>query len=255
MISDYYDIPIPKISLPKISISVILLIIIIGGFLFNQFLMWKMDSPGSINNLLPISISITKKTVSKLKLTSFDVALAKERMDQNNDGICDTCGMPMEQCIATGQMDCNMSNDPKAIGVLGTAHNHADFKVYVDGQALTFAKQEYYMKSSFLHLDNQVNKDDASGVLHMHAKKVPLWLFFRSLGMNLTKDSLILADGKVLKNENGNTLKFYLNGKKVDSLDHYVFQDLDKFLISFGPDNDPDIEKQIGSITNFAGNH
>ena len=89
MISDYYDfflflgvlpilgviiyllplrypkdiiIPIPKISLPKISISVILLIIIIGGFLLNQLLMWRLFSFGSLEKLLPtITINITKK--------------------------------------------------------------------------------------------------------------------------------------------------------------------------------------------------
>ncbi len=51
----------PKISFPKISISVILLIIIIGGFLFNQFLMWRMNSSGILGKLFSISINITKK--------------------------------------------------------------------------------------------------------------------------------------------------------------------------------------------------
>ena len=50
-----------KIPFPKISISVIFLVIIIGGFLFNQFLMWKMDSSSILNKLFSISISITRK--------------------------------------------------------------------------------------------------------------------------------------------------------------------------------------------------
>lgn len=253
-----------RISFPRISrgikpqspsISMMLLVIIIGGFLFNQFLLWKMDSPGSISNLLPISISITKKAVSKLKLTPFDVALAKERMDKNNDGICDVCGMPIDQCINTGQIDCNMGGSKDAIGILGSQHIHADFKVYINGEALDFAKPEYYMKSAVLHVDNNQKKEDSSGVMHMHAKKVPLWLFFQSLGMKLEKTSLTLADGRILKNENGNTLKFYLNGHKVDELGNYVFQPLDKLLISYGPENDPNIQRQISSITNFAKDH
>lgn len=43
------------------KLSVILLIIIIAGFLFNQFLMWKMGSSGIIDKLFSISINITRK--------------------------------------------------------------------------------------------------------------------------------------------------------------------------------------------------
>ncbi|MCL4417107.1 MAG: hypothetical protein M1268_02870 [Patescibacteria group bacterium] len=55
------QVPTAKISYPKISISAILLAIIIGGFLFNQFLMWKMSSSGTLNKPFSISINITKK--------------------------------------------------------------------------------------------------------------------------------------------------------------------------------------------------
>ncbi len=243
------------VNLRSFPVTSILLIIIIGGFLFNQFLLWKMDLPGNITNLFPIGISTTERGVSQLKLTPFDIALAKERMDKNNDGICDECGMKVEQCIETGQIDCNMSRNKNGIGILGSQHIHADFKVYVDGQALDFAKPEYFMKSSVLHVDNNQNREDSSGVLHMHATKVPLWLFFKSLGFSLQKDSLTLADGRILKNENGNSLKFYLNGQKVDDLSDYVFQPQDKLLISYGPENDPDIQRQISSVTNFAKDH
>lgn len=163
--------------------------------------------------------------------------------------------MPLDQCISSGQVDCNMGNNSQAIGVLSSQHIHADFKVYISGQALDFAKSEYYMKSSFMHVDDNQNKEDAGGVLHMHAKNVPLWLFFRSLGMKLEKDSFTTADGQVYKNENGNTLKFYLNGKKVVELGDYSFQPLDKLLISYGPENDPDIQKQINSVPDFAKDH
>ena len=154
----------------KLTLQSLLFIIVIGGFLVNQFLMYRMRV-----------------------------------FDQTAPAV-------------------------RTMGVLGSQHIHADFKVYVNGQALDFAKPEYYMKSSFMHVDDNQNKEDAGGVLHMHATNVPLWLFFKSIGMNVSKGS-----------------KFYLNGKKVDNLDNYVFQDLDKILISDGPENDP--------VTNFAKNH
>lgn len=247
--------PAPAVSsirLPKLTVSSMLFAIVIGGFLVNQYFMWQLTKGSKVS--LGSSGNIMQK-VSSMKLTPFDVVLTKERMDKNNDGICDTCGMSIDQCISSGQIDCNMGNQKDAIGVLGSQHIHADFKVYINGQALDFAKPQYYMKSSFIHVDDNQNKEDAGGVLHMHAKNVPLWLFFRSLGMNLEKDSLTIADGQILKNENGNTLKFYLNGNKVDELRDYSFQPLDKLLISYGPENDPDIERQLSSISNLAKDH
>lgn len=232
----------------------ILLAIIIGGFLVNQFLMFKFVEGGKIT-FGNFTLNLARKESTSLKLSPFDVVLARERMDKNNDGVCDTCGMPIDQCISTGQIDCNMGANKDAIGVLGSQHIHADFKVYVDGQALDFAKPNYYMKSSFLHVDDNQNKQDAGGVLHMHAKNVPLWLFFRSLGMKLDKDRLTLNDGKVYGNGDGNSLKFYLNGKKVDDLGNYVFRPLDKLLISYGPENDPNLQSQINSVTNYAKDH
>lgn len=53
--------PVAKAPFPKISATVILLVIIMGGFLFNQFLMWRMSSSGILNKLLNLTISITRK--------------------------------------------------------------------------------------------------------------------------------------------------------------------------------------------------
>lgn len=256
--------PIPavnSIKLPKLTVSSMLFAIVIGGFLVNQYFMWQLTKGGKVS--VSSSLRSVMQKVSNMKLTSFDVALAKERMDKNNDGICDTCGMDIQQCIDSGQLDCNMGNNSNAIGVLGSQHIHADFKVYVNGQPVDFSDKDHMGRmrnnlpvSSFIHVDSGSPAPEKTGdVLHMHATKIPLSLFFRSLGMSMTKDTLTLIDGRLLKNENGNTLKFYLNGQKVDDLDNYSFQDLDKLFISFGPENDPDIQRQLNSVTNFAKNH
>ena len=244
------------VQFPKLTLSSVLFVIVVSGFLINQYLMYRMGAFDTMNNPIVSTAASAMKSLSTMKLTPFDVVLAKEHMDKNNDGICDTCGMPMQQCIDSGQLDCNMGNNPNAIGILGSQHVHADFKVYVDGQPIDFAKPEYYMKSSFMHVDSNPNStEDASGVVHMHATKVPLNIFFRSLGMKLEKDSFTTADGQIYKTGNSKSLKFYLNGHKVDELGEYVFQPFDKILISYGPDNDPAIQKQIDSVTTFAKDH
>ncbi len=204
----------------RYSVSTVLFFIVIGGFIVNQLLLVKVNSNSVAQNTRPAP------TVSPPPLSAFDQNIVVQLLNENKPPL-----------------------------VKGSTHDHADFKAYVHGTSLNFAKPEYYMKSAFIHVDTNQNQQDASGVLHMHAKNTPLWLFFRSLGMQLEKDSFKTTDGQIFKNENGNTLKFYLNGKKVDELGNYSFQPLDKLLISYGPKNDPDIDKQINSVTNFAKDH
>lgn len=43
------------------KVSLILFVIIIGAFLLNQFLMWRMNSFGILNKLLNINITVTKR--------------------------------------------------------------------------------------------------------------------------------------------------------------------------------------------------
>ncbi len=203
----------------KQSPATLLFLIIIGGFLINQLLLAQYNAKSNINEEPVIN-------TTKTSLSAIDQSLLAELQQRG-----------------------------KELPVLGTAHTHADLNIYINGERLILAKQENYMKSSFMHLDNNQNPDDANSVLHMHAKKVPLWLFFRSLGINLTKDSLTLTNGRILKNENGNTLKFYLDGKRVDDLSGYSFQPLDKLLISYGPENDENVNLQIKSMTDFAKNY
>lgn len=173
-------------------------------------------------------------TISRMGLTPYDKELARKMMDKDNDGKCDACGMPVEMCMDSGQLQCNM-DQKSTIGVLGSEHIHNDFRVYINGKALNFADPSYYMKSSFIHVDDNQNKEDSSGVLHMHATGVPLWIFFDSIKLELPEST-----------------KVYVNGELNQEGLNYVFNDLDKILIT---DGKGDITQQLNSITNFAKIH
>ena len=203
----------------------------------------------------PISNSATLdvgKKPMRMSLTPFDRELAIELMDKNKDGKCDACGMKVELCIDSGQLQCNMDSK-STIGVLDSQHIHLDFKVHVTGEPVDFAKQKYYMKSSFIHLDYNQDKENASSILHMHATGVPLWIFFQSIGWKFDKDCLTLDTGENYCNNAENKLKFYVNGMPNDEWENYVFKDLDKILISYG--DETDLTQQLNSITDFANNH
>ncbi len=193
---------------------------------------------------------------SKSAFTPFDIELAKKFMDKDNDGKCDTCGMLIDDCIASGMMQCSM--DSKAeIGVLGSAHIHANLKVYINGKALDLAKQEYYMKSMMMHLDEHPNPDDAGSVLHMHAKGVPLWIFLESIGMKFDNDCFVTDNGNGRKycNDGENRLRFYVNGAENAEFGDYIFDDGDKILITYGDETKEDIMQQLASIADFSKNH
>lgn len=188
--------------------------------------------------------SVMGARMSRMSLTGFDVALAKQFMDKDGDGKCDACGMPVEMCISSGQMQCNM--DPEsAIGVLGSQHIHADWKVYIGGKVFDFEPFAMDMSSinanitsSFIHVDEGVPPpEETDDVLHMHAKGVPLWLFFKSVSIEIP-----------------GSVKLYVNGKLASEELDYVFKDGDKLLLTDSTDESI-IKTQLLSITDYSKNH
>src|SRR3989338_4673723 len=107
-------------------------------FSLSSFVSFQKEAGGEATGK-PSEVDSNKmgSRLSRMSLTGFDAELAKEFMDKDNDGKCDACGMPVEMCMSSGQLQCNM--DPKStIGVLGSQHIHADWKVYVDGVPFDF---------------------------------------------------------------------------------------------------------------------
>ena len=188
----------------------------------------------------------------------YDLALAKELMDKDSDGKCDVCGMDIQFCIDNGQLQCNMGQKTGNldIGVLDKTkqkhHYHADFKVFINGEAIDFNKPEYFVKSRFIHVENDV-QGDSGEVLHMHATGVPLWVFFESIGMKFSKECFV-TETEEYCNDGENTLNFLVNGESSDAFGDYVFQDNDRLLISYGA-QDENVESQMASVSNFSPNH
>src|SRR3989344_6416941 len=196
---------------------------------------------------------------SSLSFTAFDVQLAKKLMDKDNDGKCDSCGMDVEFCIQSGQLECTMVPGAK-IGILDSQHIHADWKIYIDGKALDLYDKSHMERmrnnmpvSSFIHVDSGAPAPEKTGdVIHMHAKGVPLWIFFKSIGMDFNKDCITLENKEKFCNDNNKKLKFFVNGKESNEFENYVFNDLDKILISYGDENQEEIKNQLAEITDFA---
>ncbi len=249
-----------KAGIDATAIVLILLLVAAVGLLAHS--VSSTISLSKTNNNKQQGTSSNHVKMSSMSLTPFDRQLAKQLMDMDNDGKCDACGMPIEQCIDSGQMECSMDSNAK-IGILGSEHIHADWKVYIDGKALDFSDKSHMERmrsnmpvSSFIHVDSGAPAPEKTGdVLHMHASGVPLWIFFRSVGMNFNKDCINLENKEKFCNDGKKKLKFFVNGKESNEFENYAFNDLDKILISYGGENEEGIKQQMNSITDFAKVH
>lgn len=135
------------------------------------------------------------------------------------------------------------------IGPLGSAHIHADVRVYINGQPIDFSQRKYQLASSFIHFE-----DGIGDVVHIHATGMAIGHLFRSLSMGIN-DNCIAAEKQNYCSDNGKKLKFYANGKPNNEFGNYEMHDLDKILVSYGNENDSEMQKQLSSITNLASGY
>ena len=144
------------------------------------------------------------------------------------------------------QMDNNDLHLLSDIGPLRSTHIHADVKVYINGNAVDFSQRKYQLASRFIHFEE--NNGD---VVHVHATGLTIGHLFKSLGMDFS-NNCIKIEGQNYCNENNEKLKFYVNGQSNNEFDNRVIKDMDKYLISYGNEDNAAIQKQLNSVTSLA---
>lgn len=144
------------------------------------------------------------------------------------------------------QMDNNDLHLLSDIGQLRSTHIHADVKVYVNNQAIDFSQRKYQLASRFIHFEE--NKGD---VVHVHATGLTIGHLFKSLGIEFN-NNCITVDSQKYCTDNEKILKLYVNEQKSNEFSNRVIKDLDKYLISYGNEDNAAIQKQLNSITNLA---
>lgn len=130
-------------------------------------------------------------------------------------------------------------------------HNHADFKVYLNGIKFDFS-QDRYMSTSEHALNEYMHLHDGDGdVIHQHKSGLTLGDFFASLNMSFDAQCF-MADGRPYCNDGEKALRMYVNGNPNYQFGNYEFRDLDRILITYGPFNQTEIDMEISSITDRA---
>lgn len=142
----------------------------------------------------------------------------------------------------------------EGVGTLGSTHIHADFAISLDGNQITPLPQDYFVASSYVHVETGPG---AGTVIHMHATKAPLKMFFNSLGMKFNSECFEVNNDNKYCNDAVNTLKMFVKHGNATweqnfEYEKYAFQDLDKILITYGDETDEDIQLQQNNVTDFS---
>lgn len=128
------------------------------------------------------------------------------------------------------------------VGPPGSTHTHQDMKVYINGKAIDFSLPKYQLRSRAVHFEG-----GDGFVIHTHATGMTLAYALNTLGIKL--DECLTVDGVRYCNSSNSTLKIYVNGAQISDV-NYLFQDLDKVLVSYGPETD--LTQQLASVTDLA---
>lgn len=134
-------------------------------------------------------------------------------------------------------------------------HQHADLALIIRGEKFDFNQPQF--------LSAGEEDEEISPNVHIHAPRVNVvhvhtthttWdEFFKSLGFELSDTSLTMPDGVEYASGGEETLKFVVNGVPVDEIQFQEITDLDRVLISFGPESiDEVLARQWQFVTDEA---
>ena len=127
--------------------------------------------------------------------------------------------------------------------VLGDEHEHASILVKIFGDKFDFAAPKYQIMSSWIHFEGQ----DAN-TIHRHSKDVTLGYLFDTLSLGLSSECFVFNNGREFCTNEDYSLKFYINAEKVDDIRDYVISEDDRILISYGPENKDEIQKELAEL-------
>ena len=132
---------------------------------------------------------------------------------------------------------------PPGAGILGDEHEHASVLVRIFGDKFDFAATTYQIKSSWIHFE-----ESDGNTVHRHSSGVTLGWLFDTLNILIDKDCYIFADGRQFCTNEDYSLKYFINGDRVNSIHDYVVQDDDRILISYGGETEVQINQQLNEL-------
>ena len=140
-------------------------------------------------------------------------------------------------------MDASAPGTPPGAGMLGDEHEHASLLVRIFGDKFDFSATTYQIKDSWIHFE-----ESDGNTIHRHSSGVTLGYLFETLNIVIDEDCYIFYDGRQFCTNQDYSLKYFINGDSVNSINDYVIQDGDRILISYGGETETQIAAQIDEV-------
>jgi len=132
---------------------------------------------------------------------------------------------------------------PPGSGTLGDEHEHASMLVRIFGDKFDFSLPAYQIKNSWIHFEGQ----DGTTV-HRHSSGVTLGYLFETLGIAIDENCYIFPDGREFCNSDEYSIKYFINHQPVESINDHVLKEGDRILISYGDENQEQIDAQLSEL-------
>lgn len=128
-----------------------------------------------------------------------------------------------------------------------SADYKASFAIFTSGTFRIFTASMYHnlSKNVFIEASNP-------NIVHIKKRGVTWDDFFKTLPFKLTRDCLTTGTGETFCTKGENRLKFYLSGVKTNDLLNKEIMKDDKTLITYGSENEDDIQKQIKRLNKIS---
>jgi hypothetical protein len=135
---------------------------------------------------------------------------------------------------------------PVGSGPLGGIHIHGGLLTMIYGQQFDYSSTAYQIKSPYISFQKGNGE-----TVHMMATNVTMGFLFDTLKIGLDDKCFTFPDKRAFCTNDKYTLKFYVNHHQVPDLRNYVFKDQDRMLISYGNENDTQINAQLAKLDGF----
>ncbi len=138
-------------------------------------------------------------------------------------------------------------------------HFHANFAVYINGQREPFKAAAYYQAEAVCKTTNDISlpeqrahmHDNINSVIHVHDHAATWGQFFENLGWYIGPDFIKTSDGTSYVANDSAKLNILLNGQDytdLTAITNVVIKDLDRLLVSYGPNDQALLKTQFASV-------
>lgn len=141
-------------------------------------------------------------------------------------------------------------------------HYHANFALYINGEREEFDNFTFYEEVQSCSGDDAFNPrtrvhmhENVNHVAHIHDAGASWSHLFANLGFTLGNDVIKTDDGVFVDGQDGNELKFLLNGVPTQDVANKLINSEDVLLVSYGDASAAEMHGEYDRITRDAAEY